>query len=300
MTLPINMTPVLGWMAVFASAFFFYLSTLIIRWSQAHATIDPSFFVFARFFLGLFVVIVEMRWRRATLQIHSYHLLFGRAIANCVAVYCFYKAVTLTTVAEANILNMTYPLFIALFTALFWPTQRDAVALVTVLVAFSGVWLVLAPARVGINVNNLWGLASGATAAAAIIYLNVSRRYHDTHTILLVMFTFGTVAVGLLFHQHLFIPERRELAYLLGSATVGVAGQYLLTVGFRYVTAVEGSIISSTRILLAALLGPLLAADPPLTWSGWLGAALIFGANVVLALRKSTTAPLSESTGQRF
>jgi drug/metabolite transporter (DMT)-like permease len=290
MTFTTKMTPVLGWMAVFASAFFFYLSTLIIRWSQAQSDIAPSFFVFARFLLGLVVVIIEIRCRRVALRIRSYHLLFGRAIANTVAVYCFYTAVTLTTVAEANILNMTYPLFIALFTGLFWKAQRDAIAIVIVLVAFSGVWLVLAPARLGVNVNALWGLASGVTAAAAIIYLNVNRRYHDTHTILLVMFAFGTVAIGLLFHQHLFIPDRRELAYLSGSAAVGVAGQYLLTVGFRYVTAVEGSIISSTRILLAALLGPLLAADPPLTWSGWLGAGLIFSANVVLALRKSATA----------
>jgi hypothetical protein len=51
------------------------------------------------------------------------------------------------------------------------------------------------------------------------------------------------------------------------------------------VTAVNGSIISSSRILLAALLGPLLVADPHLTLVGWLGALLIFAANAALALR---------------
>ena len=39
-------------------------------------------------------------------------------------------------------------------------------------------------------------------------------------------------------------------------------------------------------ILLAALLGPWLAAEPALGPIGWQGALLIFGANVVLAVRK--------------
>ena len=64
-------------------------------------------------------------------------------------------------------------------------------------------------------------------------------------------------------------------------------GQFLITVGFRYVTAVEGSIISSMRIFLAALLGPLVAGEAPLTETGWLGAMLLFAANAVLAMRRS-------------
>ncbi len=69
-------------------------------------------------------------------------------------------------------------------------------------------------------------------------------------------------------------------------SAAGIAGQYLLTFGFRYVTALEGSIISSSRILLAAFLGPLVAAEPALGWSGWCGALLIFLANIGLALHK--------------
>ena len=74
---------------------------------------------------------------------------------------------------------------------------------------------------------------------------------------------------------------------MLYEVITGVLGQYLLTYGFLYMTAVNGSIISSSRILLAALFGPLLAADPHLTISGWCGALLIFAANVVLALKRA-------------
>jgi drug/metabolite transporter (DMT)-like permease len=194
--------------------------------------------------------------------------------------------VAATTVAQGNILNMTYPLFIAVFTWIGLREQRDPVAIVLVLAAFAGVWLVLAPGDMAFSMDSLWGVASGVTASAAIIYLNLSRRYHDTQTILFFMFGMGGILIYVLFHNHIFIPSPLEASYLLLCAVFGVAGQYLLTLGFRFVTAVEGGIISSTRILLAALLGPLLVADPHLGLSGWIGALLIFGANVYLTLRK--------------
>ena len=102
------------------------------------------------------------------------------------------------------------------------------------------------------------------------------------------MFGLGVTLILLFFHEAIFLPNAMELLFLVGCSAAGVLGQYLLTYGFLYVTAVEGSIMSSSRIFLAALLGPLLAADPALTVSGWCGASLIFFANVALALRKNT------------
>lgn len=276
-----------GWLAVFASAFCFYMSTVVIQWSRSRVNIDAAYFVFARFLLGFVVVSTVMKVRRRRLHLNNHHLLIGRTLSNCAAVYCFFKAVTVTTVAQANILNMTYPLFVAIFAWVFLKNQRDRITLVMVLIAFAGVWLVLSPGGFSLNLNHLWGLLSGLTAASAIIYLNISRRYHDTHTILFYMFGLGSVVIYFLFYEHMFFPDTTEFYYLTLCASTGILGQYLLTLGFRYVTAVEGGIISSTRILLAALLGPVLVAEPALTIAGWAGALLIFSANVVLAARKT-------------
>jgi len=275
---------------IFASAFLFYFSTVVVRWSRESADIDAAYFVFARFVLGFATVCSVMAVRRIGPRVKSLHLLIGRAVSNTVAVFCFYKAVTVTTVAEGNILNMTFPLFVALFSWIVLKAQRDMKSLGMVLVAFAGVWLVIAPDLSVMKIGNLWGLASGITAAVAIIYLNVSRQYHDTHTILFFMFGLGTVIIFLVYRSHIFFPDGEAIFYLLLCAVTGVAGQYLLTLGFRYVTAVEGSIVASARILLAALLGPYLAGDPPLTIAGWVGAVMIFGANVYLAARKVATA----------
>ncbi len=276
----------IGWFAVFGSAFFFYLATLIIRWAAPHVTIESAYFVFARFLLGFIVVSVTLILQKQKIRPQKYHYLIGRTVANTIAVFCFYKAVEMGSVAEANILNMTYPLFVAVFAWFFLRGQRDLLSLLIVAVAFVGVWLILSPGDIDPGWANLWGLSSGVTAAAAIIYLNISRRYHDSQTILFFMFGLGTILMLIFFHDTIFIPNLEELFFLLSCSAAGVLGQYLITYGFLYVTAVEGSIISSSRILLAALLGPVLVADPALAISGWCGALLIFSANVILALRK--------------
>ena len=46
----------LGWLAVFCSAFCFYLATAIIRWAEPYVEIDTSYFAFARFLFGFLVV----------------------------------------------------------------------------------------------------------------------------------------------------------------------------------------------------------------------------------------------------
>ena len=276
-----------GCICVFLSAFLFYISTAVIRWSESSVSIDASFFVFCRFLLGFIVVCAMLLAGKRGLAPKRYDLLIGRTVLNCIAVFCFYKSVSLTSLAEGNILNMTYPIFVALFSWFVLKEQRDRTALVMVGLAFLGVWFIISPEKISPNLNSSWGIASGIFAAGAILYLNMSRRYHDTETILFYLFGLGSILMFIIFHNHIHIPAREEAEYLILCAVFGVIGQYVLTLGFRYVTAVEGGIISSSRILLAAVLGPWIASDASLTVKGWVGALLILVVNIYLALRKT-------------
>ncbi len=277
----------LGWAAVFGSAFFFYFSTVIVRLASREVDIDVAYYTFCRFVLGFLLVAGVMLYRRQPVRPVNYHFLLGRMFSNTLAVYCFYQAALLGSVAEANILNMTYPLFVAFVSWFIFKAQRDLYNVGFVLLACFGVWLILSPERgAGFAPENIWGLVSGVSAAAAIIYLDLARREHDSNTILFFLFGPGALLMGFLFYDSLFWPGPEEFFYLLVCSVTGIGGQYLITYGFRFVTAVEGSVISSTRILLAALLGPILIGEPSLGIIGWCGAFLIFAANVGLALRK--------------
>ncbi len=252
-------------------------------------TIAPSFFVFVRFFAGFLAVALVMLIKKQPVKPRKYKYLIGRTLANCVAVYCFFKGTTLTSVAQANILNMTYPIFIAVISWFYLKDQRDIISIIIVLASFAGVWLILEPSKMSFNFDSLWALASGISAAVAIIYLNLCRKENDTETILFFLFGLGSIVIISIFYNEMYVPDANTLKYLLICTFFSIAGQYLITIGFKYVTAIEGGIISSTRILLAAILGPFIVSDPALSFLGWVGAMLIFSGNIYLTLRKSKT-----------
>ena len=288
MKIALNLKVLLGCLCIFGSAFFFYLATVIIKWAKIKGlNIDPALFVFARFLLGFIAVLILMALKKKKIKVKKKRYLIGRTIANCVAVYCFFKGVDLTSVGQANILNMTYPLFIAIFSWMFLKEQRDAIAIVVVIIAFAGVWMILAPGKMNFNINSLWALASGVSAAIAMMYLNLSRQVHDTETTLFFLFGLGSLLIYTVFFNHIHMPQFLDLKYLFFCSASAIVGQFLITIGFKYVTAIEGGIISSTRILLAAVLGPVVAMDPVLSASGWAGAFLIFSGNIFLTLRKA-------------
>jgi drug/metabolite transporter (DMT)-like permease len=278
-----------GCLLVFAAAAFYYFSTVVIRWADQQVSIAPAFFVFVRFSMGFTIVCASMLIKGRKLKPKRYDLLIARAVANGVAVYCFYTAVTQTTLAQANILNMTYPIFVALLSWIFLKKQRDVTTTIGAAAAFAGIYLILAqkgPMQFGWL--HLWGLASGISASFAMIFLNLSRQYHDTETILFFLFGIGSILTYAGFSHAIHRPSSLELYFLVLSSGFAIIGQYCITFGYRYVTAVEGGIISSSRILLAATLGPFIAADPYMDLRGWLGAGLIFLVNAALAWRKST------------
>ena len=277
-----------GRLAVLGSAFCFYLATVPIRWANAEGLELPSaFFVFVRFFSGSIVVALSLLAKRQAVKPCQLRFLIGRGFSNVFAVLCFFKAIQVTTAAEGNILNMTYPIFAAILSWFVFKEQRDVIAIAMTVVAFCGMLLVLSPGDFQIQVNSLWGLASGVLAGISVIVLNLARQENATETVLLFNFGIGTLLLLIFFYGSLRAPNLQELFFLLFSAAMGIAGQYLITLGFRYVSAVEGSIISSTRILIASLLGPLITADPALALTGWLGGFLILGANIYFILRKA-------------
>ncbi len=280
-----------GSVAIFASMFCFYLETAVVRWATTTQNmLNTPFLVFVRFLFGFIVVGLVFLVYRKPFRPQRMGLLIWRTVTNLMAVFFTYKAVELTTLAEGSILNMTYPIFIGIFSWIFLKHQRDLIALLMTIVAFTGIYLVLSPDEVRIEWVSLWGLSSGMVAAISLILLNLTRQENDTHTILLLVYGIGTVILFVAFQRHFYMPTRVELGYLLGGAVLALIGQYLLTMGFRYVTPVEGGVVSSGRILIAALMGPYITSDPPLTLTGWVGALLILGTNIYFIVRK-TAAP---------
>lgn len=277
------------------SAFFFYFASSVIRLSLGQIDADSALFVFYRSFVGLLGISLVLILKRKLPKIKEYKFLTIRVFGSLVSIAFMFEATYHGTVAKANILNLTYPLFIVVFLLLFSKKEKDYRLYLTALLSFIGVYLVAGGVEGFFEKSTLLGLSSGATAAVAVMALSLTRKYHDTEVILFYLFLGGTIALLILDPDSRNIPSSTALSYLVASASLGGLGQFFFTYGFRFVSAEEGGILSNTRIIIAALLGPLVVGDVGLDLVGFLGAGLIFLANVYVIRNKVVARAVDEA-----
>jgi drug/metabolite transporter (DMT)-like permease len=253
----------------------FTVSTIFSKLLTNSSDVSALEVTFSRFFLGLIVASVIVYKNSISLVPNTLSLLIWRGVLNTVAVILFFLASQYTTITNTHMLNMTYPFFIFLFAPLFFRQEKISPFMYLILVAaLIGIWLVINPTLNSINKGDIFGLMSGIISAFAIITLNMARKNDSTMVILFYLMSIGTVLNGLAMLPVFVCPQGSQWVLLLASAAVGVAGQICITYGYKYITARAGSLVSSSRILYAVVLGTLIFSED-LTWRIAAGGFLI-------------------------
>lgn len=306
-----------GQLLNFGSAWAFYLATVFLHLGSAQNDLPPMFYAFIRYVIGfaIFGGWFFLEGKRFTRDASAVRFLILRGVFNLLALICFYQSVADGTTGKANVLNMTYPAFVALLAGPMLAEKPDRRTVVLVVLAVVGMLLnVFDPAR-GLHMPSLadlWGIASGITAGFAIVSLRGAARVSSPVEILCWMFGIGTIAL-LPFNlgelSRLFtegVPVRatptnaatvlssaEAIGYVVASAVCGILGQWLLSVSYRYLDASAGSVISASRIPIALLAG-VLFLNEDLVLLPWIGAGLILLSNILLAVQKPPTIPQND------
>lgn len=216
-------------------------------------------------------------------------MLYLRGFLNAAAVLILFFAVEYTTITNANVLNMTYPIFVALFSHMLIGERFHISVVAPLLLTAGGVYMVIQPDFGNINWGDLIGLASGIVSALAIIYLRVLRRTDETHVILFYLFAVGSFLLLIPTIPLFVMPDMKEFLLLFLCSLCGVAAQYFLTHGYKFISAVGGSIVSASRVYIASLLGVIFFNDP-VNLMLFAGTLLIVGSNILTARIESTKA----------
>lgn len=240
----------------------FTVSTIFSKLLTNSSAVSALEVTFSRFFLGLIFASAIVYKNSLSLVPNKLSLLVWRGVLNTVAVILFFLASQYTTITNTHMLNMTYPFFIFLFAPLFFRQEKISPFLYLVLVAaLVGIWLVINPSLNSINKGDIFGLLSGIISAFAIITLNMARKNDSTMVILFYLMSIGTVMNGLAMLPVFVWPRGGQWLLLLASGLVGVVGQVCITYGYKYITARAGSLVSSSRILYAVVLGILIFSE---------------------------------------
>lgn len=274
---------------ILIAALLFYLATVFVRLGHDATQTHPLYFLAGRFWLGYLVVLI---WRYSSKEKEravNRKWLNMRAFWNVFAVFCFYLGVIYGTVTGSNILNMTHPAFVAIYSGILLKETLQPRGWGGVALAIGGAFLIIGGGGpLQFVYGDLWGLLSAITAGLALTALRKTRLTDTTNVIIWYVFRMGfqitlIPVLYLIFVKQTYLGAEAAL-YVLLSAICGVLGQMALTYGFKFVSAVRGSILSSARLIYALLFGWLFW-ESEMTIAKIGGAFAVLGANILLANR---------------
>jgi drug/metabolite transporter (DMT)-like permease len=227
-------------------------------------TSDISSFevTFARFFFGVIAAFIYLKKEHQSFKPNRLNLLIWRGALNCCSVVLLYLAAQYTTITNANMLTMTYPAFIFLVAPFINREKSSPILIVFLILSMAGTYLVVNPDFNNLNIGDAIGLLSGMVGAFAICTLREARKHDNTFIILFYMMGTGAILNAIILIPVFVIPKGIAAVYLILSGLLGVIGQIFITSGYKHVTANSGSLVSSSRIIIALILGVSIFSDP--------------------------------------
>ncbi len=244
------------------SSLLFTLSTVFAKYVNNAGKIDAQEVSFIRFILGFVIVfIMRIGWNFKVRPVIKKGL-YLRAVYNTLAVILFYMAVEYSSITNANLLNMTYPVFVAICSVYVLKEKITSRNLTAIIISLAGAVLIIKPfSLTALNIGDIYGILSAVVAGLAISYLKFAANTEDTFTILYYLFFYGTILSFLFSFKTIVMPDQKQAVILILSALTAIAGQWVLTYAMKFATATQSSIVSMSRIFFAAIIGIYLFGD---------------------------------------
>jgi drug/metabolite transporter (DMT)-like permease len=199
----------------------------------------------------------------------------------------FFSAIGHVPLADATAISFTAPLIVALLAGPMLGERITPGHWIALLVGFTGTLVVVRPTGSGVNLHALLVLGSAACYAGYQLLTRRVAGIDPPETSVSYSALVGTVILSLLVPFWWQTPDR--LAHWLLLAALGLLGglgHYLVARAFMWAAASIISPFHYMQLIWAAILGYLLFGDVPGA-STWLGALLIMGSGLFVAIRES-------------
>jgi drug/metabolite transporter (DMT)-like permease len=259
-----------SWMIV-AGFFFATMAVFVKLGSESFGAAELAFY---RSLATMLVAYAVLRATGGTIRSDHTRTHLIRGIVGALSLVGYFYAITNLSVATAQTLNYTSPLFLAIVTTVVLGERFSTWLLVAIVSGFVGVGMLLQPSfQGGKEGAALIGLFSGVLASWAYLAVRTLGRLGEPDW--RVVFWFGLVstlvcAIWQLTTSTFHAIEWRTVWILLGLGASGTLGQVCMTRAYRTGnTLIVGSYSYST-IVIGMAYGMILWNDvlSPLEWGG--------------------------------
>ncbi len=250
--------------------------------------------VFLRNVAGLAVLLPWlMKSGPSVLKTKRPGLYFVRGFFGFVSMLAWFYAVTEIQLAEAVALNFTAPIFGTLLAIIF---LREVVRLrrwAAVIVGFAGAMLILRPGAIEMSTGAYAAVFSAATMACSITCVKLLSRTESTPAI--VAWT-QIIIMPMSFFPAIYYwttPTWDQLYYIVAMGICATLGHLLFTKAYSIADATYVMPFDFSRLVFSAIIGFFFFAQEPDIFV-WIGAAVIFGSAVYIAMREAKAGKESE------
>jgi drug/metabolite transporter (DMT)-like permease len=280
-----------------ASAVLFALMSALVRFLGARYPIGQVVFYRAAFAIVPVVLIYALRGElMAAVRTERPLGQIGRGALAIVSMFCNFGALARLPLIEANAISFTSPLASVGLAALILKERVRIYRWSAVIIGFLGVLVVLSPHISGDEVTFalgstaatagvIFGLIGSVSNAASVIQ---TRQLAESETTSSIVFYFSLIsALGALLTLPFgwIVPNRLELAALIGTGFLGGVAHLLLTESYRYAPASIIAPFDYTTMIFALLLGYLMFGEKP-TLPIIIGSCIIAGAGMFVIWRE--------------
>lgn len=272
----------MGVILVLLSALSFALSTYFGKIVTNTTDMSGIITSFSRFFLGAILMTIFIIYKKKSFKSPDIKPIVLRSGFNSFAIMLYSAAYSYTTITNINMLNMTYPIFVVLFAPYYTKEIIDKKKYIYLAVVMLGSYIVADPRFGTVNIGDLLALGSGIMGAFSVMSLTNATKHNDGYIILFYVMVFGTLFNLPFAYNDLLSFEISGILPVFMSALFGILGQIFITFGYKYVDSATGSMISSSRIVIAAIIGYIFLGEP-LTLRIITGMTLITGSLIGLS-----------------
>lgn len=274
-TIKNNRSVIIGILYILLSALFFAASSSFGKMVTMNSSMSGIVNSFSRFLLGTIVMFIYMVSTNKSFKTNKFKHIFIRSAFNSISIMLFSLGFQYTTITNANMLQMTYPVFVLILAPIIYNDKINKKSYLYLGIIMVGCYLVAFPNFTSINIGDVYSVLSSVAAAISILSLKEASKFDESYIIIFYVMLIATLINLPFVIRDLAMPDMEVLFEIFLSAVTGVLGQVFITMGYKYVDNATGAVVSASRILIAAILGVVLFSDP-------MNFRVIFGGTIIV------------------
>lgn len=243
---------------------------------------------------ALFIAVTKPRLYRIRLR-HLWCFLGTGIVSVALFTYCYFTSIHLSDLSVAAVLLYTAPVFVMLFSLIFFREKMTLIKAVSLILAVLGCAMTTGVIGGALNVTLsgfLFGLGSGVCYALYSVFSRFALdRGYEPFTITLYTFLFASAATVALIDVRPVISvvtaDAGSVFYALLFALTSCLLPYVFyTLGLKYIAPSTASVIATVEPVVATVIGAVFFGEALNIPFGYIGVALVLLSVVLINVKR--------------